>query len=325
MRRLLFVLAALAVPAAHADPVDKRPTPETFLVNHAPHGLVVLSADGREQERLAPGSGNGSLSPDGRWLASIEYDQNSARCKWILRPRRGPEEPITVPLTWDQPGHFGSQFVWASDSERLLIAENGGRVIGNSPSEYAYRIYNLSTKKLTELKLPKGTWVTGWSADGKRLLANLRDENDCHRIAWISIDGAKNAEFLTASDEFAYGARLSPDGHRILFQAGPKPPKNERSKMRLYVMELATKRRTAVDEPGETYGYCWSRDGLRVAFTWQRSLDKPEDVAVRETLLITCDQEGKKRKTVTSRTYEEPKNSSGRSAISYFFWVVEWR
>jgi len=95
--------------------------------------------------------------------------------------------------------------------------------------------------------------------------------------------------------------------------------------VRLYVMDLATKKQTAADEAGETHGYCWSPDGSRIAYTWQRSLDKPEEVAERETLLITCDLDGRNRKTVTTRKYTVEENSSGRSAVVYFFWVVDWR
>ena len=57
---------------------------------------------------------------------------------------------------------------------------------------------------------------------------------------------------------------------------------------------------------------------------WQQSLDNPEEVPVRETFLFTCDLEGKNRKSVTSRKYEQPKNVQGGAGISYFFSIVEW-
>ena len=95
--------------------------------------------------------------------------------------------------------------------------------------------------------------------------------------------------------------------------------------MRLYAMDLATKKRTMVDEPGVTEGWCWSPDGSKVAYTWQRSLDKPAEVKERETLLITCDADGSNRKTITKRQYQVPENSSGRSSIVFFFEVLDWR
>ena len=80
-----------------------------------------------------------------------------------------------------------------------------------------------------------------------------------------------------------------------------------------------------VDEPGETHGYCWFPGGSRVAYTWQRSLEKPAEVAGRETLLIVCEPDGRNRKTVTRRNYEVPQNSSGRSGVVIFFEVLAWR
>jgi hypothetical protein len=63
---------------------------------------------------------------------------------------------------------------------------------------------------------------------------------------------------------------------------------------------------------------------VKIAFTWQRSLEKPAEVAVRETLLITCDPDGSHRKKVASREYEVPENSSGRDGITIYFQVWSW-
>jgi hypothetical protein len=62
-----------------------------------------------------------------------------------------------------------------------------------------------------------------------------------------------------------------------------------------------------------------------VAYTWQRPLADPDKAVERETLLITCTAEGASRKTVTSRKYEVPANSTGRAGVVYFFTVVDWR
>src|SRR5439155_24985720 len=146
-----------------------------------------------------------------------------------------------------------------------------------------------------------GHWVNGWSADGRRFLTTVQTVENSPRIAWLNADGTGGPEFLSPDGEIAYGGRLSPDGRRLLYVAGPQPPKGQRARVRLYAMDLASKKRSAVDEPGETYGYCWSRDGSRIGYTWQRTLAKPEEVPERETLLITCSAAGGDRKTVTSR------------------------
>lgn len=144
-------------------------------------------------------------------------------------------------------------------------------------------------------------------------------------LAWVNADGTGKPELITAADQIASLARLSPDGRRILCMAGPKTANGEPSPMRLCVIDLETKKQTTVDEPGTTSGYCWSADGLKVAYTWQRSLEKPEEVATRETLLFTCNTDGNNRKLITSRKYELPQNSSGRSGVILFFEVLSWR
>jgi RNA polymerase sigma factor (sigma-70 family) len=313
------LLAEAGLLAPLAAPTPRQKPPETFLVQNP--GLVWLGADGQEKERLVPSATNGALSPHGRWLAGVEFDKNPARVKVVLRPRGRKAEPVTVPLVWDVPGiSSGCQLVWAADSRRLIIGEN--RRGQDGALEYTYRTYELATKKTTELKLPAGHWVAGWSRDGKRLLTTAGLADDTLRIAWVNADATGRPEFLTSETETAYDPRLSPDGRRMLYLAAPRAAAGRRSQARLYVMDLASRKRMVVDEPGETHGYCWSPDGIRVAYTWQRSLARPKDAVERETFLITCDRDGRNRKTVTSRKYKPVNPGSG---VVLFFWVLDWR
>jgi Tol biopolymer transport system component len=105
---------------------------------------------------------------------------------------------------------------------------------------------------------------------------------------------------------------------------GPKMPGDESRRTRLQVIDLSTKKRTMIDKPGHTHGYCWSSDGSKVAYTWQLPLRNPGEVAERKTYLIKCDPDGSNQKIVTMRKYEEPPNSSGRDGVTIFFRVVAW-
>ena len=73
-------------------------------------------------------------------------------------------------------------------------------------------------------------------------------------------------------------------------------------------------------------GYCWSPDGKRIAYTWQKPIPSGGERAHRETFLITCAVDGSDRKIVTSRKYEIPENSNAnpKGQVS-FFWVHDWR
>ena len=311
-----------------AAPVPKDVAlPKMFLVQNP--SLTYLDAEGKEKpfdpwttpDKLWPTSGR--LSPDGRWVAAIEIDVAGDKWDLVIRPRTGTGEPVSIPLVFRRIGSSGSP-IWSPDSERVLIWEQG---IGQGGvRECAYRVYDRAAKTLTKVTLPDRCSVTDWSSDGKRFLADIRPTDPTVRVAWLNADGTGKPEYVSPEGENGYSARLSPDGKHVLYQASPIAEKpTERTKSRLYVMNLATGKRTAVDEPGETHGHCWSSDGTRVAYTWQRTLDKPAEVAERETLLITCDPDGRNRKTITSRKTEIPENSSGRSGIVYFFWVIDWR
>jgi Tol biopolymer transport system component len=306
---------------AHAAHSGDRPASDIFMV--IDQGTALLGPDGEEIERLdSLAHAAGALSADGRWIAFAQSRQTEPEGSWehnlVIQSRADPRDRRTVPLVW---GSTGSSFLplWSSDGKRILICEQGWR---DKVRESAFRMYDLNRKDLTELKLPEEWWPSDWSADGKRLLSSLGATG---RVAWVNIDGTGEPAFITRELEVAYGARLSPDGRRILCKAGFRRPNDERPRRRLSVVDLETRKRTIVDEPGETHGYCWSPDGSRIAYTWQRPLEKPAEVAVRETLLITCDPDGANRKTVTSRKYEVPPNSSATGGTIIFFQVLAWR
>ena len=105
--------------------------------------------------------------------------------------------------------------------------------------------------------------------DGKRFLANIRTDSPV-RVVWLKADGTGKPDFVSLEGEVGYGGRLSPDSKHVLYHGGPEPTNGERAKVRLYAMDLATKKRTAVDEPGETHGHCWSPDGSFVEWVARR-------------------------------------------------------
>ncbi len=260
------VFLVVAATGAQADSGDA----EMFLVRD--RGYALLGPDGEEKDRLESiVSAAGALSPDKQWVAFSRTKPSSlpgeSQGELVIQSRARPEQRTAVPLVW---GTTGSSFqpLWSRDSFRIMICEQGW--MGDGTRGSAYRVYDLRTTKLSEFKVPGECWVSDWSPDGKRLLTDVRPNDGTVRVAWINADGGGNVDFVTGEDEVAYRARLSPDGHRILCMAGDKARNGERSRVRLCVINLSTKTRSIVDEPGETDGYCWSPDGSKIAYTWQR-------------------------------------------------------
>jgi hypothetical protein len=90
------------------------------------------------------------------------------------------------------------------------------------------------------------------------------------------------------------------------------------------VIDLVTKKRTAISKPGHTNGHCWSSDGSKIAYTWQMPLRNPAEVVERKTYLITCDPDGSDQKTITMRKYDVPQNGRSRLGVIVFFKVMAW-
>jgi RNA polymerase sigma factor (sigma-70 family) len=314
---------AVAPQTPKPAPTPARALPEAFFV--IDRGTALLGPNGEEIARLdSDSNAAGAITPDGDRVAFSKFHKDGrggGRSELLIQSRSRPEERISIPKIY---GATGSSFLplWSSDGKRILICEQGRNAEGVKGS--AYRLYDLGTKDLTTLKLPDAWWPSDWSTDGKRLLTTL-GIGGAPRIAWVNTDGTGEPQFITSEDQVAWGAKLSPDGRRILCKVGLKSPQGERSGEKLCVIDLDTKERTIVDEPGETAGYCWSADGERIAYTWQHPLENPAEVANRETLLITCNRDGSKRTTVTSRKYEVPPNSSGRDGMIIFFQVFDWK
>ena len=301
----------------------ERQSLEEFMVWSG--GYWLLEPDGKEKEYLHTiPNGSAAISPNERWVAFCEYTPTSPEGKrqgWlVIQSRVHAEERRVVPLSGT--GRPSAVPLWSSDSKRILICEQAGT--HDRSMELSCRIYEMGSESTTKVQLP-GEWSpSDWSSDCKRVLTSLRTEKGNIGVAWVRIDGTGTPEFLISDQEVAHGARLSPDNRRILCQIGSQSPKNEASRARLYVIDLATKKRTVIDKLGHTDSYCWSSDGSKVAYTWQMPLRQPEEVAERKAYLITCDPDGNNRKTITMRKYEVPPNSQMRKWVFSFFKVLAW-
>ena len=302
----------------------KSHTAEKLLVWSG--GYWLLEPDGKEKEYLHTiPNGSATISPNERWVAFCEYTPTSPEHKrlgWlVIQSRFNPEERKVVPLIRGT-ASANALPLWSSDSKRILICEQAS---ADDPSrELSCRIYEMRSDVTTKVQLPGERSPTDWSSDCERVLMSLKTKKGKFGVAWVRIDGVGTPEFLTSVQEASRGARLSPDNRRILCQIDSQSPKNEASRTRLYVIDLATKQRTVIDRLGYTDSYCWSSDGSKVAYTWQMPLRQPEEVAERTAYLITCDPDGNDRKTITMRKYEVPPNSQMRKWAFAFFKIIAW-
>ena len=272
-------------------------------------------------QRLRPEVTRASLSPDGRLLACVEIEKGAKRGPLVIRRRDGGLDPIRVPgFSVARDEHCRP--VWSADGRTLLVTETcRGGSDDNCDWILRARLFDLASLTLSGPLPTNDHYATDISRDGGRLLILSRPSTS--RVAQMRADGQGNPRYLTPEEEYAYDPQLSPDGRRVLFRAGPRPVTVRRWPARLYMLEIATGRRVALDEPGgETAGFCWSASGHRVAYTWQSMPPHTPSVAEREISLFTCDADGGGRVKVTSRKHRPARRTS--ESIK-FFEVVSWR
>jgi hypothetical protein len=326
--RFTILVRVFASTAIAAPPPPKVDTPGTFLLQEHverdkdKNGTVLLDEKGRVIKYLHPYALAGARSPDGRRLACIEVDEEAdpnatSYFRMVLRPLLGKQDPVFLPLNVRQNTDFSSvSFFWSISGLRVLVQESGNDM-RRGHVEFLRR-YDLDTKSFMDLKFPAKYRVTGWSADEAKLLATSSD----NRLCWLNADGTGKPDFITPDTEVCRDAKLSSDDTRVLFLCGPTPPRGERWFLRLTAMELSTKKRVVLDDPGETLGHCWSKDNSRVAFTWQKTVSNKTPATEYETILYTCDRDGKNRTAVTSRKKKWEKPTAG--PVKYFE-VHDWK
>lgn len=316
MRRLAAALGVTillgTLGQANPPPPVKKVAEGVLLVDDG--GLVLLTPDGREKERLTQIENEGVLSPDGKWLAFLRTRMESRGSAVVLRSRTKKDVEITIPGTV-VPSLVWRQLVWASDSRRLLIVHHCAEE--NPEREADHFLYDLESKRVKRIILPDDCCVAGWSRDGTRFLAITRSDRTS-RIAWIKVEGAGKPGFLTPANEDAVCPRLSPNDQHVLYRRGSK--RKYPTDQQLYCLDLTTKKSTRIDEGGGLIGgYCWSPCGTEIAYAWQK---RPDDLYVpsdREVKLIVSTPDGKNQRAVASRKAVAQTGTPG------IFTVLDWK
>jgi Tol biopolymer transport system component len=316
-------LALAAGLAGLAAPVPKN-SPALFLV-HESGQPKVIGLDGETKIKLSARSLNVSLSPGGGRVALLRYEfvdgPENPSSGWIAIRSTADDEQQTIPMAFgNNVMGTGIQFVWSRDGRRVLIVESGPPFVNGSQAGRAYRIYDLDSKKTTDVPVntpaPADTWETDWSADGKRLLGQVGS-----RVAWLASDGKSPPEFITPEGESAYGGRLSPDGTRVLYKSKVEGIKYKWADYQLFVRDLRTGERTRITpDDGIADSFCWGPDGKRIAYTLRQAFEKPQEASECETRLVTDDATGGDRRFVTARKL----TGKGQAGAIHFL-VNDWR
>ena len=315
-----------AEPSKQADPPLKAqqrvdaPAPGGRLLLVKDGGFDVVAPDGKVlatiQAKDAPGVG--ALSPDGKQVAYLipkppaPGREQEDKIVAVIRDALGGRFVTTVDdvdaaqLCWSPDGKalYGS---WCKGDERMPEAEH-------------CRI-DLAARTVEKVDWPASVRPLEWARDGKSVLV-CRIKNKLPGplvLALMSPDGKTLTDLVELRYEewVTAEARLSPDGCRLLFSDIP-PGKKEGSRMiqRLYVYDVATKKRTevaGVPPDATVFWCCWSPDGKKIAYVGRQRHDAlvkkaakgknltPKELATRtETFVIVANADGSDARTVAS-------------------------
>ena len=178
-----------------------------------PDGAVhLMSADGSGDRCLVDTAGPDTWprwSPDGQWIAFTGGDGIQSDL-YIVRA----DGSDLTRLTDNPEAETGP--VWSSDGLRLAYTSSAG-------GEALPSIHVVERDGRNDSIIPTGShrvWLTDWSPDGRTLLF-LRDDSDGgHGALWaMTPDGSGQRLLRSEEGDFGSGARYSPDGAQIAFQA----------------------------------------------------------------------------------------------------------
>ena len=214
--------------------------------------IYLRNTDGSSAIRLGYGN-RPSLSPDGKWVASIHHEGESSGL--MLLPT-GPGESRFPKI---EGMHFDG-VEWFPDNKRILFT---GNETGHATRTW---IYDLEADKSTPLT-PEGTRGTRVSPDGRTFITV-----DAHKLLLTPV-GAGESKAIFDLQPGESVVRWSGDGRYLFLQ------QRESSSIKISRLEVATRHKqpwlvVRVPEPGAQFfgPLALSADGKACASTFQRDL-----------------------------------------------------
>lgn len=295
LRRIRTGGGASVILAAASNPQGASWGADDTIVFGQPEGIMRVSKDGGEPERIVP-AGEGEnlwdpqVLPDGRVLFTVFAGPGTGEIA-IASPGEGER---TVLLRGERAVYLPTGRLIVTDpdaSPNALLArsfdpatlETGGAVPVVEGVLFASGKTHFAVSETGSLVYITGT---GGVADGTRSLV------------WVERDGAEEAIPLPAD---AYlNARISPDGTRVAMSIGIQPERD----LWLWEIETGNRRRLTFD-PGDESNPVWSPDGNEIFFVSNRSGSNPLELPAADfiaPIVWSVSPDGEKLLTVALYT-----------------------
>lgn len=206
----------------------------------------------------------GSVAPDGRFLAFIDWDSGDLAIRNLAT---GENRRLTNNQSWDSPSHAGF-------AEFAKISPDGKQIAYdwlNKASGWELRVISVDGArgrvlyKNAEVVYPL---TSGWSPDGKHVVAGFSRADGTNQIALISLADGSARALKTTDWREPQNMAFSPDGNYIVYDFPPREDTPERD---IYLLAADGSREIRlVEHPAHDMVLGWTPDGRHVLFASDR-------------------------------------------------------
>lgn len=217
-------------------------------------------------------------------------------------------------------------FFWMPDGKQLVLCSWGDRRSKDGvPTDFKFKLLDVATLKVTDLKMPEGHWPTDVSPDGKWFLTaknvdlkNSKGGAELYRVEYPTGKVERLFDKVTIINPPRW--RISPDGKQV---AGPQL--NDDRTMQLVVGDLsggplrqATREAAGVDNFSGR-----SPSGKKLLYRVNREPAKPKGGEAFHEYIVVIDADGRNRKELYDN--EGHFNPQGQRKIEDALGSVDWR
>ena len=213
----------------------------------------------------------GSLSPDGRYLSSVDW--NTGGNLSIRDIAAGENRFLTGKTDWLSSSEYAWISIFSPDSERVAYTWFSMEKFPETGHlTYELRIINRDGSGMRRLYRNQETAYLephGWTPDGAQVLVLLQNLDNTYQIALVSAEDGSAQVLKTFDWRRPRNMSLSPDGKFIVYDF---PPREDSPQRDIYLLEADGSREvTLVKHGAHDLNPVWTPSGNEIVFTSDRT------------------------------------------------------
>jgi len=213
---------------------------------------------------------HGSVSPDGRYLTSVDWETGNLIIRDIAA---GTDRTLTGKTSWLSSNEYALGSIFSPDGQRIAYTWFSMERFPDSDGlSYELRIINRDGSGMRRIyrnaELPY-LEPHGWTPDGAQVLVLLLNRDNTYQIALVSAEDGSAQVLKTFDWRRPRRMSLSPDGKSVVYDF---PPREDSSKRDIFLLAAdGTREVPLVKHAANDLNPIWTPDGNRVLFISDRT------------------------------------------------------